>query len=78
MAAHPLPRDARARGARSELTARQSYGNEVLESNDRPDEAFLANLAAAFVRCEAHEVRFENPLQKRESANTVYVARRQS
>jgi spermidine synthase len=53
-------------------------GAFALWSNDRPHEAFLANLAGAFARCEAHEVRFDNPLQNRESANTVYVARRQS
>jgi spermidine synthase len=48
----------------------------ALWSNDPPDDAFMDTLAAAFADCAAHVVKFHNPLQKREAANTVYVARR--
>lgn len=47
----------------------------ALWSNDPPDEAFLAGLRHAFAHADAHVVRFPNPLQDREAANTVYVAR---
>ena len=47
----------------------------ALWSNDPPDEAFGAELAAAFDRWEAHIVKFHNPLQDRDAANTVYIAR---
>lgn len=50
-------------------------GAFALWSNDPPDETFLADLAAAFAHSDAHIVRFHNPLQNREAANTVYVAR---
>jgi len=46
----------------------------ALWSNDAPDEAFIATLAACFARCDAREVAFHNPLQGRDAANTVYVA----
>ena len=46
----------------------------ALWSNDPPDDAFTAVLADVFARVEAHVVRFANPLQDREAANTVYVA----
>ncbi|WP_330455650.1 spermidine synthase [Streptomyces sp. NBC_00820] len=46
----------------------------ALWSNDRPDEEFLAVLAQAFVEARAEVVSFDNPLQERESANTVYLA----
>jgi spermidine synthase len=48
----------------------------ALWSNDPPDDAFMHTLAAAFADCTAHVVKFHNPLQKRDAANTVYVARR--
>lgn len=50
-------------------------GAFALWSNDTPDEGFLKSLAAAFATSQAHVVKFHNPLQNRESANTVYVAR---
>jgi spermidine synthase len=50
-------------------------GAFALWSNDPPDEAFRAGLAAAFAHVECHVVRFHNPLQNREASNTVYVAR---
>jgi spermidine synthase len=47
----------------------------ALWSNDPPDESFQASLAEVFAGCEARVVRFHNPLQSRDAANTVYVAR---
>jgi spermidine synthase len=47
----------------------------ALWSNDPPDEAFLRVLASTFATSQAHVVKFHNPLQNREAANTVYVAR---
>jgi spermidine synthase len=46
----------------------------ALWSNDPPDDWFTAVLADVFATAEAHVVRFANPLQDREAANTVYVA----
>ncbi len=50
-------------------------GAFALWSNDMPDERFLKSLAEAFATSQAHVVKFHNPLQNREAANTVYVAR---
>ena len=47
-----------------------------LWSNDPPDDAFTGVLADAFADVRAHVVTFDNPLQRRTSTNTVYVARR--
>lgn len=52
-----------------------SDGVFALWSNDPPDQAFGAELEAVFACWEAHIVRFHNPLQNREAANTVYIAR---
>ncbi len=46
----------------------------ALWSNDPPDEGFLAVLAQVFDDVRAEVVEFPNPLQDRESANTVYLA----
>ena len=54
----------------------QPGGVFALWSNDPPDEDFCQALAAAYSSCAAHVVRFHNPLQHREAANTVYVARK--
>ncbi|MFC0006687.1 polyamine aminopropyltransferase [Micromonospora siamensis] len=48
----------------------------ALWSNDPPDREFQRILTEVFPTSLAHVVRFPNPLQRRESANTVYVARR--
>jgi spermidine synthase len=48
----------------------------ALWSNDSPDEAFCDDLASVFTETQAHVVRFHNPLQNRESTNTVYTARK--
>lgn len=47
----------------------------ALWSNDPPDEEFLRALTSTFAAAQAHVVTFHNPLQNREAANTVYVAR---
>ena len=46
----------------------------ALWSNDPPDGAFVAVLDEVFATAAAEVVRFPNPLQGREAANTVYVA----
>ena len=46
----------------------------ALWSNDPPDGAFIATLTAVFAGARAEVVTFDNPLQRRQSANTVYVA----
>jgi spermidine synthase len=46
----------------------------ALWSNDPPDDEFTRSLAAVFATVTAQVVSFPNPLQGRESANTVYVA----
>lgn len=46
-----------------------------LWSNDAPDEAFTARLAAVFDQAWAEPVTFHNPLQDRPFTQTVYLAR---
>lgn len=48
----------------------------ALWSDDPPDEPFLAALRSVFATAEAEVVRFSNPLLDRDSASTVYVARK--
>ncbi|MES2440892.1 MAG: spermidine synthase [Verrucomicrobiota bacterium] len=48
----------------------------ALWSDDAPDEDFLSHLKEVFASSEAHVVKFPNPLLDKESASTVYVARR--
>lgn len=48
----------------------------ALWSDDAPDEGFLSHLAEVFEAADAHVVKFPNPLLDRESASTVYVARK--
>ena len=48
----------------------------ALWSDDPPDENFLRSLEAVFATSAAHVVKFPNPLLDRESASTVYVARK--
>jgi spermidine synthase len=47
----------------------------ALWSNDPPEPEFTATLAEVFADPEAHVVAFHNPLQGRQSSNTVYVGR---
>ena len=46
-----------------------------LWSNDPPDEQFQVALSEVFAYYETHVVTFSNPIQRRDEANTVYVAR---
>lgn len=48
----------------------------ALWSDDPPDAEFLAVLQSAFATARAEVVKFPNPLLDRESASTVYVARK--
>ena len=47
----------------------------ALWSNDSPDERFQIALSEVFAYSETHVVKFLNPIQHREEASTVYVAR---
>jgi spermidine synthase len=47
----------------------------ALWPNDPPDADFRATLADVFAASDAHVVTFHNPLQNRDAASTVYVAR---
>lgn len=46
-----------------------------LWSNDRPDDAFTARLAAVFDTARAEEVTFDNPFQDKPFTQTVYLAK---
>jgi spermidine synthase len=46
-----------------------------LWSNDPPDDTFTALLGEVFATARAEVVTFDNPLQKRPSTNTIYLAR---
>jgi spermidine synthase len=46
-----------------------------LWSNNPPDDAFTARLAAVFAEARAERVTFHNPLQDRPATQTVYLAR---
>ena len=48
----------------------------ALWSDDPPDEDFIATLNSIFADAQAHVVSFPNPLLARDSASTVYVARK--
>jgi spermidine synthase len=48
----------------------------ALWSDDAPDEEFMTALDSAFASTKAHIVHFQNPLLGRDSASTVYVARK--
>jgi spermidine synthase len=47
----------------------------ALWSNDPPDDEFTAALGHSFVDVRAEVVSFHNPLQERDSTNTVYLAK---
>jgi hypothetical protein len=47
----------------------------ALWSNDPPDADFLKMLDQAFATSQARVVGFHNPLQNRDAASTVYIAR---
>jgi spermidine synthase len=46
----------------------------ALWSNDPPDDDFIGVLGEVFATAQARVVAFDNPLQRRTSTNTVYVA----
>jgi spermidine synthase len=46
-----------------------------LWSNELPDEAFTERLSTVFAEARAERVTFHNPLQDRESTQTIYLAR---
>ena len=48
----------------------------ALWSNDPPDEEYTATLATVFTDVRAEVVSFPNPLQDKDSTNTVYLAKR--
>ncbi|SMC80524.1 spermidine synthase [Lentzea albidocapillata] len=48
----------------------------ALWSNDPPEDEYAATLATVFTDVRAEVVTFPNPLQERDSTNTVYLARR--
>jgi spermidine synthase len=48
----------------------------ALWSNDPPDEEYVATLASIFTAVRSEIVSFPNPLQDRDSTNTVYLAKR--
>jgi len=49
-----------------------------LWSNDRPDAAFTARLAAVFAEARAEEVTFDNPLQDKPFTQAVYLGKRRA
>jgi spermidine synthase len=50
----------------------------ALWSDDPPEDTFLSHLAEVFDQPESHVVKFHNPILDRDSASTVYVARRRA
>jgi spermidine synthase len=64
-----------AQGLRSMAAHLHPGGVFALWSNDPPEDEFSAVLATVFTSCVAHVVTFVSHAQKREVANTVYVAR---
>ena len=63
-------------GLRQLATHLHPGGVFALWSDDPPDDAFRENLDQVFVNSQAHIVKFHNPLLERNSASTVYVARK--
>lgn len=66
----------KADGLRSLASQLHPGGVFALWSDDPPDDDFLSSLRDVFVTSKAHIVKFHNPLLERDSASTVYVARR--
>ena len=62
-------------GLRALATHLLAGGIFALWSNDPPDDDFLSVLRGAFYGCEARVVTFDNPLQNRKAASTIYIAR---
>ncbi|MGB8354639.1 MAG: hypothetical protein WCD79_12170 [Chthoniobacteraceae bacterium] len=66
----------KAEGLRSLAAQLHPGGVFALWSDDPPDDGFLSSLRDVFASSKAHIVKFHNPLLERDSASTVYVARR--
>jgi len=64
-----------AKGLRQLAAKLYPGGVFALWSDDPPEEEFMESLNEIFASCESHVVTFHNPLQDRDSASTVYVAR---
>ncbi|HPA19717.1 MAG TPA: spermidine synthase [Verrucomicrobiae bacterium] len=62
-------------GLRQFAAHMQPRGVFGLWSDDPPDPDFLRNLGHVFISSRAQVVKFYNPLQGRDSASTVYIAR---
>ena len=62
-------------GARQVAARLHPGGVFALWSNDPPDDDYCAVLEGAFAAVQCEVVTFDNPLQGRDAANTVYVAR---
>jgi len=72
---HPGHADFYERAGQQLLVDRLDPGGVyALWSDDPPDEGYVAVLEDVFASCEAHVVRFANPLTGGEAANTVYIA----
>lgn len=65
----------RADGLRKLAAKLHPGGVFALWSDDAPEPGFMKALDEVFASCDSHVVSFYNPLQERDSASTVYVAR---
>jgi spermidine synthase len=65
-----------AEGLRKLAAKLHPRGLFALWSDDPPDNDFMAALGTIFAETASHVVRFPNPLLERDSASTVYVARK--
>lgn len=63
-------------GLRKMASQLQPGGVFALWSDDPPEKGFTDSLGRVFESCQSHVVTFHNPHQDRESASTVYVAKR--
>jgi len=62
-------------GLQAASTHLRPGGIFAIWSNDPPDDTFLGTLRSAFDDCSAEVIRFDNPLQRKEATNTIYLAR---
>lgn len=62
-------------GARKLMAQLEPGGVFALWSNDPPDDEFTVVLGQHFADVRTEVVTFDNPLQRREAANTIYIAR---
>ncbi len=62
-------------GLRNLVAHLHPHGVFALWSNDRPDKDYAAALSDVFAEVRVEVVAFDNPLQRRESHNTVYITK---